>query len=154
MPRTDENVEKLAQMLYSVWEMYVWGCLFQCYLFFFLLWLNGKEFACYNAEDVDLIPGWGRSPGVGNGNLLQHSCLENSMDSGDWRAAIRGVTKSQRWPSDWARVPLYCTHCLSLRNAHSDILFPFFCLVDFSTQFPVRRQPFLSSLKKLRSLYK
>ena len=102
MPRTDENVEKLAQMLYSVWEMYVWGCLFQCYLFFFLLWLNGKEFACYNAEDVDLIPGWGRSPGVGNGNLLQHSCLENSMDSRAWQATVHGVTESQTRLSDWA----------------------------------------------------
>ena len=50
--------------------------------FFFLLWLNGKESACCDAEDVDFIPGWGRSPGVGNGNLLQHSCLENSMDRG------------------------------------------------------------------------
>ena len=49
-----------------------------------------------NAGDTGWIPGSGRSPGVGNGNLLQHSCLENSMDSGDWRAAIRGVTKSQR----------------------------------------------------------
>ena len=49
-----------------------------------------------NAGDTGWIPGSGRSPGVGNGNLLQHSCLENSMDRGDWRAAIHGVTKSQR----------------------------------------------------------
>ena len=36
-----------------------------------------------NAGDMDLIPGSGRSPGVGNGNPLQYSCLENSMDRGD-----------------------------------------------------------------------
>ena len=43
--------------------------------------------------DVGSIPGLGRSPGQGNGNPLQYSCLENSMDRGGWRAAIHGVTK-------------------------------------------------------------
>ena len=50
-----------------------------------------------NAEDAGdqgLIPGSGRSPGVGNGNSLQCSCLENSMDSGAWLDAVRGVTKN------------------------------------------------------------
>ena len=37
------------------------------------------------------IPGSGRSPGGGNGNLLQYSCLENSMDRGAWKAAVHGV---------------------------------------------------------------
>ena len=37
---------------------------------------------CYNAVAPDLIPGWGRSPGEGNGNPLQYSCLENPMDRG------------------------------------------------------------------------
>ena len=37
-----------------------------------------------NARDVDSISGLGRSLGEGNGNLLQYSCLENSMDRGDW----------------------------------------------------------------------
>ena len=37
-------------------------------------------------RDADLTPGSGRFPGGGNGNLLQHSCLENSMDRGAWRA--------------------------------------------------------------------
>ena len=40
------------------------------------------------------IPGSGRSPGGRNGNLLQYSCLENSMDRGAWRATVHGVTKS------------------------------------------------------------
>ena len=46
-----------------------------------------------NAGDVDLIPESGRSPGEGNGNPLQHSCLENPMDRGVWWAAVHGVTK-------------------------------------------------------------
>ena len=45
--------------------------------------------------DVISIPGWGRSTGEGNGNSLQYSSLENSMDRGDWRATVHGVTKSQ-----------------------------------------------------------
>ena len=46
-----------------------------------------------NARDVGLIPGSGRSPGVGNGNLLQYSCLENSMDGGALWATVHGVAK-------------------------------------------------------------
>ena len=42
---------------------------------------KGKASAC-NAGDLGLIPGSGRSPGEGNGNPLQHSCLENPMDGG------------------------------------------------------------------------
>ena len=55
---------------------------------------DGKESAC-NAGDPGLIPGWGRSPGEGNGNPLQHSCLENPMDRGAWQATVHGVAKSQ-----------------------------------------------------------
>ena len=50
-----------------------------------------------NAGDIrdwGLIPGSGRSPGGGNDNLLQYSCLENSMDRGAWQATVHGVTKS------------------------------------------------------------
>ena len=45
--------------------------------------------------DTVLIPGSGRSPGGGNGNPLQYSCLENSMDKGVWQAAVHGVAKNQ-----------------------------------------------------------
>ena len=48
-----------------------------------------------NAGDVGSIPGLGRSPGVGNGNPLQYSCLENSMDRGVWWATVHGVVQSQ-----------------------------------------------------------
>ena len=48
------------------------------------------------AGDAGSIPRSGRSPGGGNGNPLQYSCLENSMDRGAWWAAFCGVGKS--WP--------------------------------------------------------
>ena len=46
-----------------------------------------------NAGDVDLIPGWGRSPGEGNGHPLQYSCLGDPVDRGAWQAAVRGAAK-------------------------------------------------------------
>ena len=52
----------------------------------------GKESAC-NAGDLGSIPGSGRSPGEGNGNCLQYSCLENPMDRGAWQAADHGITR-------------------------------------------------------------
>ena len=55
---------------------------------------DGKASA-YNVGDLGLIPGSGRSPGEGNGNPLQCSCLENPMDQGAWWATIHGVAKSQ-----------------------------------------------------------
>ena len=54
---------------------------------------DGKVSAC-NAGDPDSILGFGRYPGEGNGNPLQYSCLENSMDGGAWWATIQGVAKS------------------------------------------------------------
>ena len=49
--------------------------------------------------DLDSVPELGRSPGGGNGNPLQYSCLENPMDRGAWRAEVHGVAKSQTGPS-------------------------------------------------------
>ena len=46
-----------------------------------------------NSGDADSISEWGRSPREGNGNPLQYSCLENSMNSGAWRATVPGITK-------------------------------------------------------------
>ena len=48
-----------------------------------------------DARDAGSIPGLGRSPGEGNGNPLQHPCLENPMDRGAWRAAVHRVTESR-----------------------------------------------------------
>ena len=55
---------------------------------------DSKESAC-NAGDLGSIPGSGRSPGEGNDNPLQYSCLENFMDRGAWWAIERRVVKSQ-----------------------------------------------------------
>ena len=56
-------------------------------------WLSGKESA-YNAGDMGSVPEWGRSPGGGNGNPLQYSCLGNPMDRGAWWATVHGIAKS------------------------------------------------------------
>ena len=48
-----------------------------------------------NIGDVGLIPGSGRSPGEGDGNPLQYSCLENPMDREAWWTTVHGVTESQ-----------------------------------------------------------
>ena len=60
-----------------------------------------KASAC-NAGDLGLIPGSGRSPGEGNGNPIQYSCLENPMDGGAWWATlVHGVAKSRTQLSDF-----------------------------------------------------
>ena len=98
---------------------YVTDFFFFAYLLFFLLHLvqqtstkhilytkwgfpggsDSKESA-FNAGDPGSIPGWGRSPGEGNGNPLQYSCLENSVDRGAWQATVHGVAKSWTQLSD------------------------------------------------------
>ena len=55
---------------------------------------DGREPAC-NVGELDSIPESGISPGEGNGNPLQYSCLENPMDRHDWQATAHGVSKSQ-----------------------------------------------------------
>ena len=61
-------------------------------------WLSGKKLACQCSRH-GFNPGSGRSPGEGNGNPLQYSCLENPMHRGAWRATIHGVTKV--WDMTW-----------------------------------------------------
>ena len=72
-------------------------------LFKIIMWglgdSDGKESVC-NAGYLSSIPGLGRSPGEGNGNPFQYSCLKNFMDRGAWQATIHGVTKSWTRPSD------------------------------------------------------
>ena len=67
-----------------------------------LPWVSDGKESVYNAGNLDLIPGSGRSPGEGNGNPLQYSCLDNPMDRVAWRATIYGVAKSWTilWPPD------------------------------------------------------
>ena len=61
-----------------------------------------KKVSAYNAGDLGSIPGSGRYPREGNGNPLQYSCLENSMDRGAWQAIAHGLAKSQTQLSDCA----------------------------------------------------
>ena len=65
-----------------------------------------------DAGDVGLIPGSGRSPGKENGNPLQYSCLENSIDVGAWWAAVHEVTKSRTGLSTLARTHSRVTNTL------------------------------------------
>ena len=71
-------------------------CLFSC----FPGSSDGKASA-YNAGDPGSIPGSGRSPGEGNDNPFQYSCLENPMDRGAWWATVHGVAKSRTRLSDF-----------------------------------------------------
>ena len=82
--------------------------------------LDGKASA-WNAGDPGLIPGLGRYPGEGNGNPLQYSCLENSMDGGAWWATVHGVSKSQTRLSDFPSLP-YSLPLSTLMSYFSDSL--------------------------------
>ena len=80
---------------------------------------DGKESAC-NAGDLGLIPGLGRSPGEGNGNPLQYSCLGNSMDRGAWRATY----------SPWGHKELEATK--RPRHTTPEVPYLAFCLVHLN----------------------
>ena len=62
---------------------------------------DGNVDSACNAGDLGSIPGLGRSPGEGNGYLLQYPSLENSIDRGTWQVTVHGVTKSRL--SDWTQ---------------------------------------------------
>ena len=89
----------------------------------------GKEPAC--GADPSSIPGSGRSPGEGNGNPLQYSCLENLMDRGAWWAAVQGVAKSWAHLSDyfwglaWPRRGGLWAHLFSSMCFHVVIVFSY-----------------------------
>ena len=63
-------------------------------------WLRWEKSA-HNVGDLSSIPGLERSPGEGNGNRLQDSCLENPMDRGAWQTTLHRVAKSQTQMSDF-----------------------------------------------------
>ena len=82
---------------------------------------DGKE-STGNVADPGLIPGSGRSPGEGNGNPPQYSCLGNPMDRGAWRAIVHGVfqrvrhdlvTKQQQ---QQAKIYLLCMRCVCVSH--------------------------------------
>ena len=93
------------------WRSLVWH-IFSSFLDAFPGGSEAKASAC-NAGDQGSIPGSGRSPGEGNGNPLQYSCLENPMDGGAWWATIHRVAKSRTqlsyfmtsWCPHWGKQP-------------------------------------------------
>ena len=96
---------------------------------------DGKESVC-NAGDLGLIPGLGRSPGEGNGNILQYSCLENPMDRGAWWDAVHGVSKSQtqlEWLTQTHTNTTHSSFCiyggLLFSWKHRHLNFRFICLL-------------------------
>ena len=84
---------------------------------------DGKESAC-NAGDPGLIPGLGRSPGEGNGNPFQYSCLENSMDRGAWWATVHGCKDLDT--TEWLTLALHpivtplASSDAPFRNSHTN----------------------------------
>ena len=88
-----------------------------------LQWLSTKESACSagGTGDVSSIPGLGRTLGVGNGNLLQYSCLESSMGRGAWWATVHGAAKSWTQLSDWST--MLCMLYTGKKNPQPCILF-------------------------------
>ena len=85
----------LRQMVKDLQKAIMFNFLFNCLLCCETIsgGLDSKE-AAYSAEEQVSISGLGRSPGEGNGNPLQYSCLENTMDRGAWQGTVHGVAKS------------------------------------------------------------
>ena len=79
---------------------------------------DGKVSA-YNAGDPGSIPGSGRSPGEGNGNPLQYSCLENPMGGGAWWAAVHEVAESDM--TEWLHFHVHST-MRALRRSSSSVI--------------------------------
>ena len=84
---------------------------------------DGKASAC-NAGDLGSIPGLGRSPGEGNGNPLQYSCLENPTDGGAWLATVHGVAKSRTRLSNFTFT--FKVYSRLIRR-YRDFFFIYFC---------------------------
>ena len=80
-----------------------------CYIYMGFPGSSDSKESPYSAGDLGSIPGPGGSPGEGNSNPLQYSCLENPMDRGAWWATVHGVAKSRTWLSNFAS--LHWLHC-------------------------------------------
>ena len=86
---------------------------------------DGKASAC-SAGEPGSIPVLGRSPGEGNGNPLQYSCLENPMDGGVWQAIVHGFAKSWTRLSDFTFIAFKAFHLKVVHSSESpcQTLFP------------------------------
>ena len=84
---------------------------------------DGKASAC-NVGDLGSIPRLERSPGEENGNPLQYSCMENSMDRGAWQAIVHGVAKSQTRLSNFTSSLLQTIIVIYLNQLYSFFSLP------------------------------
>ena len=108
-PLTGSNLSSQNDLMYyfvSSFSSFHLLALFYYYLCICCLprWFSGKESACQAGDWVQSLSPW--SPGEGNGDPLQHSCLGNPMDSGAHWATVHGVAKSQTRLSDWTTMYL------------------------------------------------
>ena len=103
---------------------------------------SGKESAC-NAGDLGSIPRLGRNPREGNGNPLQYSWLENSMDRGAWQAVVHGIVKNRTQLCDelsLSKLELMLFHTFEFRVFQTiNFLFPNFSLYTILTWTKVER---------------
>ena len=76
-------------------------------------WHNSKESACWTQETIS---GLERFPGIGNGNLFQYACLDNSMNRGDWQATVHGVSKSWTWLNYYKHTYMNCVLPLPIQQ--------------------------------------
>ena len=114
-------MENWGPFLIDLSQVYILHCpnyIFKNYVYLSKIWASLMVHLVKNsaanagdARDTNLILGLGRSSGEGNGNPLQYSCLENSMDRRAWWATVHGVTKSQTRLSARAHISkLYNIH--------------------------------------------
>ena len=106
-------------------------------------WGSDSEESACNAGEPGSVPGSGRSPGEGNSNPLQYSCLENSMDRGAWEATVHGVGKSWTRLSDYTFtfIGTECLTCLE-QQAHGLKNKPIFCQTTEVSVFFCRKSKF------------
>ena len=91
-----------------------------------------------------MIPGWGRSPGEENGNRLQYSCLENSTDSGAWRARVHRIAKSRRRQRLTTHFFTFDAGGAKTVNNHSSVQFSLSVVSDSLRPYELQRQASLS----------
>ena len=111
-------------------------CLCATFLIFYIdlsgfpWWLSSKDSACSagDKEDVGWILGSARSPGGGNDNPLQYSCLKNPMDRGAWQTIVWRATKSQMWQD--TQSALICQFTYAHTHTHTHTHTQVHCMLD------------------------
>ena len=99
-------------------------------------WQKNSPNSAGVTEDLSLIPGTGKSSGVGNGNSLQYSCLGNPMDKGDWWSTVRGITESRTLLSIHTQMRQYVTEYEIKIWRSSVIFFPHCCKNRLKVEIP------------------